>query len=225
MIRSLYNIGSQDLPVLALSIHNGHYLSPPIEENTGISEADRLREEDPYTGLIAERFANHIIIHTSRFEVDLNRSFDKAVYQNPEDCWGLPARKVPLSPELLSALQDAYRQWYALLDYYVSRFLEIHKLLVVFDLHSFNHRRQGPDAFPDPQIENPDLIIGRSNLPDEYYPQVGKLRRLLDGVAWNGINLDCREDVKFTGGYLSRWLHQNTLPGYCPFPSSSKRYS
>jgi len=208
MIASTVTLGRETEPLLALCIHNGHDLPAALETTIGISEADRLREEDPYTEVFAFRFANRLCVHTSRFAVDLNRSPSKAVYLKPEDCWGLPVRKQPLAPELLASLQDDHRQWYELLSYTAIRFLEKHEHLLVLDLHSFNHRRQGPGQPPDPQAQNPDIILGTNNMPDCHLPWVEAVRQTLDGAMLLGKPLDCRINVKFTGGYCSRWLHQ-----------------
>lgn len=144
---------------------------------------------------------------TSRFAVDLNRNPAKAVYLTPEDCWGLNARTSPIPEALLAELRGDYQSWYALLDYQIDRLLKLHPFLVILDLHSYNHRRGGPDAEVDPQAGNPDIIIGRSNLQERHYAAAEDLRARLDGQLLLGQPLDCRADVKFTGGNLSRWLN------------------
>jgi hypothetical protein len=144
--------------------------------------------------------------------IDLNRTRDKAVYQLPHDCWGLTPRLKPIDTKYLGQLYQAYDEWYRMLDYHLKRMLARHEKIYVLDLHSFNHRRGGPDAEADPQSLNPDLIIGRSNLPEAQYPVVAELTKRLNGALWHGYPLDCREDVKFPGGNLSRYLHAN-YPG------------
>jgi hypothetical protein len=37
---------------------------------------------------------------------------------------------------------------------------------------------------------------------------------MLNGAAYQGTTLDCRCDVKFSGGYFSRWVNA-TFPGSC----------
>ncbi len=207
MIKTSYTIQNVEYPVIALSIHNGHDMSNELLGICGISDTDRLREEDPFTERISSGCSNNVTVHTSRFMIDLNRSPQSAVYQKPEDCWGLNVRKNPIPSTYLTELYDAYEDWYRVLDYQISNFLNRHPRLIVFDLHSYNHRRKGPNSEPDPQIENPDIIIGRSNLNSEYYPLVAKLKSLLNNKEIDGYLLDCREDVKFSGGYLSRYLN------------------
>lgn len=211
MINSKIEILNDKDPMLALAIHNGHEMDPELLRICGIGEADRLREEDPYTDFFAAGFDNRIIVYTSRFTIDLNRRREKAVYQNPEDCWDLPARLEPIPQELMTELLHNYGRWYSNLTYILQQFILQNGFILVLDLHSFNHRRQGPDAPPDSQYDNPDIILCRNNMPEKYYPWVEKLRSQLDGKQVLGHKLDCRIDVKFTGGWLSRWLHQ-TFP-------------
>ncbi len=211
MIRSNIEFLNEDYPVLALAIHNGHEMHSDLIQMCGITEADRLREEDPYTEIFANAYPNKIVVYTSRFTVDLNRRREQAIYQNPEDCWGLQARLAPLPDSLVTDLLRDYGQWYSLLTFSIKRLLDKNPFLLVLDLHSYNHRRQGENAPADSQNDNPDIILGRNNMPIEFYPWVEKLRAQIDKKDVSGRILDCRIDVKFTGGWLCRWLHQ-TFP-------------
>jgi N-formylglutamate deformylase len=212
MIRSVVELKDEQNPILALAIHNGHEMHPELLNICGISAADRLREEDPFTEVFTEPYPNRIVVYTSRFTVDLNRKRENAVYLSPEDCWGLPARTTRPSDELVTELGRDYGQWYSLLTFTIQRLLAKHSFLTILDLHSFNHRRQGQGAAPDPQQDNPDIILGRNNMPKQYYAWVDGLCSELNNKDVMGHRLDCRIDIKFTGGSLSRWLHQ-TFPG------------
>lgn len=209
MLSTSFSFHDESKPLLATAIHNGDQMPLELLDICGISEAERFREEDPYTSEFAELFPNHAVVHTSRFAIDLNRSPEKAVYLTPEDCWGLPVRSAPVPADLLGRLNHDYSAWYQLMRYQIDRMLQSHPFLVVLDLHSFNHRRGGADAEPDSQALNPDIIIGRSNLQQSHYPAAQSLCNLLNGVSYLGKPLDCRQDVKFTGGYLSRWLNHH----------------
>lgn len=211
MIKSLQRFSREDIPVLALAVHHGHDLPPELEVNCGISPHQRLMEEDPFTGEIAALYPNHIVVHTSRFAVDLNRSEDKCVYQKPEDCWGLSARKVPLPDNVINALRVAYRDWYSLLAHHIDRLLIRHERLIIWDLHSYNHRRYGADLPAEPQDKNPDINLGSSNMPPQDLLLLKSLQQLLSEtmITNNGRQTDCRIDVKFPGGHLVRWLHHN----------------
>lgn len=209
MIRSSYHFGDDARPLLALAIHNGHQIREDLLKLTKVSEADRLREEDPFTGSVAALFTNNIVVHTSRFEADLNRNPANAVYQHPDDCWDLDPRNADIPASLLDKIFSDYREWYAVLYYHIQRLIQKNGFLVVLDLHSYNHRRGGPDASPAPQEANPDIIIGRNSLPERYYPKIEDLRQRLDGKLISGKPIDCRCDIKFTGGALSRKLNND----------------
>ncbi len=207
MIYSDIYLGDRNFPLLAFALHNGHYMPEELLDNCGIDEATRLREEDPYTNGFAECFPNRIIVQTSRFAVDLNRSPQKAVYQKPEDAWDLPVRNLPLSEKMKTMLLSSYTDWYKIARYQIERLLQFNSQLIVLDLHSYNHRRGGPNANPDPQCNNPDIILGRNNLPESVYPYIENLRSSLNGIPFQNTCLDCRCDVKFAGGYFSRWVN------------------
>lgn len=207
MIRSFVEFSDEQIPILALAIHNGHEMHPVLLQQCGIDEATRLREEDPYTEEFTKPFPNRIVVYTSRFTVDLNRNPEKAIYLKPDDCWGLPVRTIMPSDVLISELKQDYSQWYSLLTYSIQKLLAKHPLIIVLDLHSYNHRRLGPDAEPDSQKNNPDIILGRNNMSEKYYSWVEKLCAEINNVDILGHRIDCRIDIKFTGGSLSRWLH------------------
>ena len=214
MIGGSFVFQDSKTPILAFSIHNGHHISPELLAYTEVDEATRMMEEDPYTCGFAGLFPNFFVPHASRFAIDLNRSPEKAVYLKPEDAWGLPVRKGDLAADLLERLYKAHEAWYKLVHYQISRLLQTHSHLLILDLHSYNHRRDGMDAPCAPQIDNPDIIIGRSNICREQYPLVESLRELIDGSPFQGGKIDCRCDVKFSGGYFPRWVNA-TFSGSC----------
>ena len=78
-------LGTWDSPIIATAIHTGHQLRDETADLMVLDERDRLREEDACTHLIGQLVPARVVVNRSRFEVDLNRSPDKAVYQRPED--------------------------------------------------------------------------------------------------------------------------------------------
>jgi N-formylglutamate deformylase len=74
---------------IAAALHNGHSVSENIIDLLAINESDRFREEDPFTGLWTHIGGNRIIATHSRFEFDLNRPPEKAVYFTHSDAWGI----------------------------------------------------------------------------------------------------------------------------------------
>jgi N-formylglutamate deformylase len=198
-------------PLVCAAIHNGHSLSPDFLSGIGISGADRLREEDPFTARFGASAGNRIVAVHSRFEVDLNRRRPKAVYLEPEDAWGLPVRRVPLTPETLDRALAAYDAFYRRTESLFREMQATFGRFLVLDLHSYNHRRPGPDFPSEPAIDNPEINLGSSNIPEAELPVLLRFRDLLTEEPLQGRIPDVRLDVKFTGGAFARWTHE-TFP-------------
>ena len=99
----IWSFEAGDGPLVATAIHDGSELRSEIASKMLLSKEKRVREEDPLTGAWTEVAPNRIIGTRSRFEVDLNRSREKAVYRTPEDSWGLRVwrEELPLPEPLL----------------------------------------------------------------------------------------------------------------------------
>ena len=76
-------------PIIAVANHNGHDVRPEVAALSVLDATSRLREDDPFTGEWAEVVPTSLVAQRSRFEVDLNRPRETAVYLTPEDAWGL----------------------------------------------------------------------------------------------------------------------------------------
>ena len=81
-------VGAWTGPVVATSVHAGHELRPEIAEAMVLDEAERFREEDPWTDRIAAVVPDHVLTARSRFEADLNRPRREAVYRSPTTAGG-----------------------------------------------------------------------------------------------------------------------------------------
>jgi len=197
-----------DSPLVATAIHAGRELPPGARSVLAVDEATRLREEDPYTDLWTGIAPNRIVVHSSRFVVDLDRSRDRTVYLEPGDAWGLDVWQIPPSREQYQRSLRLYDGFYQAATRFLDDLLERHERILVLDLHSYCHRRAGPDA-PGADVEtNPDVNVGTGSLNREVWGElvdgfIGDLRRF-DG---DGAPLDVRENVKFRGGHFSTWIN------------------
>ncbi|MBW0144366.1 N-formylglutamate amidohydrolase [Sphingomicrobium clamense] len=201
-------------PVVATAIHDGHALRGEVAEAMKLPEHERLREEDPFTGQAVKGVSTHIIMNRSRFEVDINRARDSAVYRTPDMAWGLDVWDGDPGDELVErslAIHDAY---YANLAHLLDDIAEAHPKFCLLDVHSYNHRRDGADAEPAPQAGNPDINIGTFSMPREEWGWL--LDPLIDEIAsfdFAGRKLDVRENVAFQGkGEQTRFVHDR-YPG------------
>ncbi|MEL4358019.1 MULTISPECIES: N-formylglutamate amidohydrolase [unclassified Luteococcus] len=206
-------IGTWEGPVVATAIHTGHDLRPEVADLMSLAEDDRLREEDPFTHLIAQLVPARVTVNRSRFEVDLNRAQEQAVYRRPEDCWGLEVWRggelpADVAERSLAVHQAFYTDLAARLDELAER-----GPFVLFDVHSYNHRRAGADQPASPQEENPDVNVGTGSLDRELWGDVvDAFSGALAAAEVQDGPLDVRENVRFRGANLAAWVHQR-YPG------------
>lgn len=199
-----------DGPLVATAIHDGHGLRDDAANHMALGESDRLREEDPYTGLWTVVAPNQVIVTHSRFEVDLNRPRETAVYRTPEQSWGLRVWKDEAPTALVERSLAQYDDFYSTMHELLSDLAHRHGAFVVYDLHSYNHRRNGPDgAAADPE-GNPQVNVGTESVDRGRWGHV--VEAFVDALRaheFPGGRLDVRENVKFKGGHWSRWVHRN----------------
>ena len=110
------------------------------------------------------------VVHRSRFEVDLNRDRHEAVYASPEEAWGLDVWRRNLTEDEVSASLALYDRFYGDLAQHLDRLVADNGGFVLYDIHSYNHRRLGPDAPPDPVEESPVVNLGTGSLPVKWKP-------------------------------------------------------
>ncbi len=213
-------------PVLATAIHDGHELRPEIAEFMLLSDADRLREEDPFTGQATLDVPTHIIAHRSRFEFDLNRAANEAVYLTPEQSWGLDVWRAEPPTDLVERSLAIHSAYYEMLGDLLDQLTRDHERFLLIDVHSYNHRREGPDAAPTPQEAAPDINIGTFSMPRERWAWL--VDPLIDAMRtfdFNGRPLDVRENVAFQGkGEQTRFVHERYDGKGCAIALEFKKF-
>ena len=196
-------------PLVATAVHDGHDVRGEVEAHLALSAAARLREEDPFTGEWTTVAPTRVVAVRSRFEVDLNRPRDKAVYRVPEDAWGLRVWKDDPPSALFDTSLAQYDAFYSAMQALLTEISEQHGRFVVFDLHSYNHLRDGPDGPKADPEANPQVNIGTGTLDRERWaPVVDTLIETLRDFDFPGGKLDVRENVKFRGGSWPRWINE-----------------
>ncbi len=221
----IWSVSEGEGPVVSVAIHYGHSLRNEVNSEIELSHEDRLREEDPFTGFWTQMAATRIVANRSRFEVDLNRPRDRAIYLNPKDAWGLKVWKGKIPKEVVTDSLNQYDEFYKLARTVLDRVLQREGHFVVFDLHSYNHHRNGSEKPFDSQKENPDIIIGTGNLDHSIWgPLVECIRDELQKADTLGRHLDIRENVKFSGGYFPRWVNDNYQGQGCAIALEFKKF-
>jgi N-formylglutamate amidohydrolase len=212
-------------PLLATAIHDGHLVSEDLASLFALKESAQLREEDPFTALWTDITGNKIIARHSRFEFDLNRPPEKAVYILPSDAWGLEVWRTKPSASIITRSQQRYAEIYQNFHEAITELVSRYNGLVVFDLHSYNHRRNGPNAPPEDKTMNPEINLGTGNMDRIFWGSlVDRFITDLKGYDFSGRQLDVRENIKFKGGYFSKWIHKNFKESVCCLSIEVKKF-
>lgn len=225
VVQPLWSVHKGDRPLFATALHCGHELRKELQRLLLLDETTQLREEDPYTDYLATVAPTRILPRRSRFEVDLNRARGEAVYLRPEDAWGLELWREPPDEEVIEHSLEEYDAFYAevkqlldALEYHYGRF-------VIFDLHSYNYRRGGPDAPPEDPATHPDVNVGTGTLDrTRWGPLVDRFIADLSRFDFLGHHLDVRENVKFRGRQFAAWVHGNYPETGCVLSLEFKKF-
>jgi N-formylglutamate amidohydrolase len=208
------SFGSGESQLVALAVHDGHDLRPEVAEWISLDEATRRREEDPFTGNWTTLAPNWGIVHRSRFEVDVNRPREGAVYRRPADAWGLDVWRPGVPAGVWARSLDLYDGFYAQLRDLLDSVAARHPRFVVLDLHTYNQVRDGASTHVDAQA-NPEVNIGTGTMNRTLWNGVvDRFIADLRNFDFLGRRLDVRENVRFQGGYIPRWIHAN-YPQQC----------
>lgn len=225
MTRPFWEFTTGAGPLVATAIHAGHDLRPDIAERLALSESDRLREEDPYTDRWITYAPQQVRVWRSRFETDLNRARAAAIYREPDDAWGLHLWHEPLPAALIEQSLREYDAFYTRFHELLTELEQRYGRFVVYDIHSYNHRRAGPDAAPEDSDWNPEINVGTGALDRRYWaPVVDRFIAELRAADCGGRRLDVRENVRFTGGHLSRYVARHFPHSGCTLAIEVKKF-
>jgi predicted N-formylglutamate amidohydrolase len=199
-----------DSPVVATAIHNGRGVPPGLAARMSLPAEDRHREEDPFTEFIIRDVPNRIVVHRSRFAVDLNRSPDQAIYLRPEQSWGLSVWSDPPDATMSAEALRFHDEYYRMLETMLRSLEAQFGRFVVLDVHSYNHRRNGPGAPPAPLDAMPEINIGTFSMDRRRWSYVlDPLIERLGELDLGGRRLTVGENVAFQGkGEQTRFVHQ-----------------
>jgi hypothetical protein len=233
----IWTIGNQ--PLVAAAIHDGHAVREEVATHLALDHSDRRREEDPFTAQWTRIAQTRLIVLRSRFEVDLNRPREAAIYRQPQDAWGLQVWKQPLPEAIMARSLAQYDAFYAELKQVCRRLEHRFGHFVILDLHTYNHRRDGQAA---DACDNPEINLGTKTLDSfgsvqsnfsevaccanrSYWsPVIDRALVELRQFNFLGRRLDVRENVKFTGGHFAQWIHQHFPRSACVLSIEVKKF-
>jgi hypothetical protein len=226
MSEQTWKIDVGDGPLVATAIHAGSGFHEQTLPHVALPKSERLREEDPYTDLWTRVAPTRVVGTRSRFEVDLNRPREKAVYRTPEDAWGLKVWKDSIPEHVEARSLTQYDAFYQSLEKLYAEKSRRHGVFVVYDLHTYNHRREGPAGPHADSAGNPQVNIGTGTMQDRsrFAGLIDRFINDLSSFDFPGGKLDVRENVKFFGGNHPRWAHQRFPDQACVIAIEFKKF-
>jgi len=194
------------VPYICAAIHDGHQFRKELWDNCLHTEYDRWYEEDPET---KNMIASHPIVIAgcdSRFEYDLNRAPEDAVFVT---AWGKQLWKTPLPEAQKQKSLAKHEAFYKVVHTLVKTIETKHKLAIVYDMHSYNWQRWDREV--------PTWNLGTINVDNERFgPDIEAWRQSLSEMQLpNDIKSTALiNDTFFGNGYFLKYItnsFKNTL--------------
>lgn len=184
------------------AIHDGHNIRKSLLDQCLLSSAERLYEEDPYTGEMISSMPITLIGLDSRYEYDLNRPPETCVY---EQAWGQQVWSTKLSNQEKELSLEKHAIFYRVLDAIVTKIEELHGNCLIYDIHSYNHLRMVTEQSP------PTFNIGTEQINTKRWGRV--IKHWQKTLAMVDLpNIDTRSavnEVFFGRGYLASFVKRN----------------
>lgn len=141
------------VPYVCAAVHDGHQFRKELWNNCLHTEYDRWFEEDPCTKEFVKTHPIVIAGCDSRFEYDLNRPPENAIY---EDAWGKKLWKDPLTPDQKKTSLSKHNAFYSVVQALIEVLEAEFENIIVYDMHSYNWRRWDREV--------PVINLGTSNI-------------------------------------------------------------
>lgn len=203
-----FTIVDRSTPILAFALHDGHWIDESLRAYLLLDEQGRAREEDPYTGyMIADLPVTTVVVHTSRFQLDLNRVKDKSVYARPEDAWGLNVWS-GLPVAAIEEQHARYDAFYNRVRVLTEEAIKMHGYFLILDVHSYNHRREGPFKEADKET-HPGINLGTAYNKERWQALCDRYNGFLSNASILTMPPDVRQNVIFKGGAFAQWVIEN----------------
>ncbi|RZV65425.1 MAG: hypothetical protein EX254_05645 [Flavobacteriaceae bacterium] len=192
---------SDYVPYVCGAVHDGHNFRRELWAKCLHSEYDRWYEEDPET---RNMVISHPIIISgldSRFEYDLNRAPEDAIY---DDAWDKQLWKTPLTNQEKSISLAKHTAFYEVVHALMTKIESKFGAAIVFDMHSYNIRRWDREV--------PTWNLGTSNIDNDRFGDfVEKWRQSLEEIQFPyQIKSTAKINDTFQGnGYFLKFITKN----------------
>ncbi len=188
------------------AVHDGHQFRKELWDNCLHSEYERWYEEDPETKNMVNSHPIVIAGMDSRFEYDLNRAPETAIYV---DAWGKQLWKNPLPTEMKQKSLDKHANFYKVVHALINKIESKFGVCIVYDMHSYNWKRWDREV--------PTWNLGTSNVDNMRFDrEIESWRHSLSELNLpNGIKSTSKINDTFQGnGYFLKYItntFKNTL--------------
>ncbi|MBP0905350.1 N-formylglutamate amidohydrolase [Mariniflexile gromovii] len=189
------------VPYACAAIHDGHQFRKELWSNCIHSEYERWYEEDPETKNMIKSHPIVIAGRDSRFEYDLNRSPEEAVF---DTAWGKELWHNPLSEKMKDKSLRKHTNFYKVVHTLIETLESKFGFCTVYDMHSYNWKRWDREV--------PTWNLGTSNLDATRFEEaIEKWRLSLSKISFpDGIKSTSKINDTFQGnGYFLKYITQN----------------
>ena len=183
------------------AVHDGHQFRKELWSNCLHTEYERWFEEDPETKAMIESHPIVIAGCDSRFEYDLNRNPETAIYN---DAWGKQLWRNPLPKEQKEKSLKKHANFYKVVYALMSKLEEKFNVCVVYDMHSYNWKRWTRKV--------PTWNLGTGNVDNNRFGKEIELwRNILENMSLpNNIESTSKINDTFQGnGYFLKYITKN----------------
>ncbi len=189
------------VPYVCAAVHDGHHFRKELWNHCLHTEYERWYEEDPATKQMIQSHPIVIAGLDSRFEYDLNRPPESAIYT---DAWGKQLWKTPLTDTMREKSLHKHHQFYKVVKKLLHKIEEKHTFCIVYDMHSYNWKRWNREV--------PTWNIGTANVDTKRFAKVIETwRSILEKMPLpNGIFSSAKINDTFQGnGYFLKFITHN----------------
>lgn len=189
------------VPYICGAVHDGHQFRKELWDNCLHTAYERWYEEDPETKAMV---ASHPIVIAgcdSRFEYDLNRDPENAVF---ETAWGKQLWEQPLPNEQRETSLKKHANFYKVVHALVGQIESKFGAAIVYDMHSYNWKRWDREV--------PTWNLGTTNVDQvRFGSTIASWRQILsETVLPNAIKSTAAINDTFQGnGYFLKYITQN----------------
>ena len=183
------------------AVHDGHQFRKELWDNCLHTEYERWFEEDPQTKEMVKTHPIVIAGCDSRFEYDLNRAPETAIY---EDAWGKQLWKSKLPKDMHDKSLQKHANFYKVVNALISKLEEKFGVCIVYDMHSYNWKRWTREV--------PTWNLGTSNIDNNRFKnEAESWRAILEKTPFpNNIKSTSLINDTFQGnGYFLKYITQN----------------